>query len=277
VRSWRRTPVATPPHIVGYAAAGTVEAVGPEVTDRTVGQRMAAFGWSGSHAELFAVAAHHTYPVPDGLDAAVAATVPVAFGTADEALFECGALRKGETVLVRGATGGVGLAAVQLAAAAGATVVATASGAERAAAVRRLGATHVVDHREGDFVDAVLAATDGSGVDLTLDLVGGPGFDALPDVTCERGRIVVAGAASGDYPSIAVGRITLKSLTLTGLLFGRVMHLPRVHAMLARHLSGVAAGDLTMPIDRVFPLAEAAAAHEHVGSGRPLGRVILRP
>jgi len=119
------------PHIIGYQGAGLVEAVGQGVTQVRVGQRVVAFNWSGSHAEIFAVPEHFVYPIPGNMSFELASTIPVAFGTAHDSLFEFGRLRAGETVLIQGAAGGVGIAALQLAKAAGATVIGTSSTGER--------------------------------------------------------------------------------------------------------------------------------------------------
>ena len=137
--------MATTPHVVGYQCAGTIVEVGADVTDRTVGERVVTTFLWGSHAELRAVPAAVAWPVPDGADIVAIACVPIAFGTADDCLFEFGHLQAGETVLVHAAAGGVGIAAIQLAKRAGATVIATASSDERLERVRPLGIDHPVE------------------------------------------------------------------------------------------------------------------------------------
>lgn len=273
----RLVPPPVAPHIVGYQAAGVVEAVGPEVTRVKVGQRVAAFNWAGSHAELMLTKETLVYPVPDGLDIETASTIPVTFGTADDALFEFGRLKAGETVLIQGGAGGVGLAAVQLAKAAGATVIATASGAARLERLRDFGMDHGIDYTTQDIAAEAMRLTDGRGVDLVVDLAGGGSVRKLMQAAAWRGRLAVVGASSGDLPSFPFFDIIGKSLTLCGVLFGREMHLPRAHELLARHFADAAAGKLRMPIDRRFPLAEAAAAHEYAERGHPFGRVLLIP
>jgi len=140
------TPPRTAHFVPGYQAAGTVIAVGEEVTRFQPGDRVVGFDWNGSHADLFAVPEHYCYPVPEGMDLMLASVVPIAFGTAYDALFTYGALQPGETVLVQGAAGGVGLAAVQLAAQAGATVIGTASSTQRLTRVTALGMHHGIDY-----------------------------------------------------------------------------------------------------------------------------------
>ncbi|WP_404482246.1 zinc-binding alcohol dehydrogenase family protein [Novosphingobium sp. BL-52-GroH] len=271
------TPPARVPHVPGYQAAGTVAAVGAQVTRFREGDRVVGFNWSGSHAELFAVPETYAYPVPEGMDLALAAVVPIAFGTAWDALFTYGGLQAGETVLVQGAAGGVGLAAVQLAAQAGASVIGTASSPERLARIAPLGLTHGIDYRREDIAARCRQITGGKGVDLVLDLAGGAGKDALVEALRAHGRYAVIGAAEGTLPSFGFFEMIRKAMQVTGISFGRDMHTPRVHALLADLLARVHTGQLAMPIERGFPLAEAVEAHRFVAQAHPFGRVVMRP
>lgn len=264
------------PHVVGYQAAGTIVGAGPDVTRFAVGQRVATFNWAGSHAALRAVPEDFAWAVPDGLDIKIASTIPVTFGTADDALFEVGGLKAGETVLIHGSTGGVGLAAIQLADAAGATVIATTSSDARRESLEHLGADHIVNHKTSDLAAAVKALTEGKGADLVIDMVGGSLFKALMQATCYRGRIVVVGFAGGAQ-SIGVMDLLQNALSVQAVLFGREMASDRARTLIEHHLEGVAAVRLHMPIDRAFGLSEAAAAHLHVATGHPFGRVIMVP
>jgi NADPH:quinone reductase-like Zn-dependent oxidoreductase len=272
-------PPAAVPQVIGYQAGGIVIAVGSEVQHIRPGQRVAAFGFSGSYAEQFCVPAHHAFVIPDGLDIRVGATIPVTFGTADDALFEFGHLKAGETVLIVGGAGGVGLAAIQLARAAGARVLATARGKDRAQRLEKYGAHTGIAYDEVDYADEVLRHTDNRGADLVVDMAGGPpaAIARLFRSVAYRGRIAIVGAASGELPSIGFWDIIVKNLTVHGILFGAEMHTPRAHALLDRHFAAAAAGRLTMPIDREFALADAVAAHRYVETNRPFGRVLLRP
>src|SRR5207249_12037974 len=146
--------------------------VGEGVGDRHVGQQVVATMLSGSHAELVAVPALVTWPVPDGADIVAAACVPVAFGTADDCLFEFGHLQPGETVLIQAGAGGVGLAAIQLAKRAGATVLATASSDDRLERLREFGMDHGINYRSGDWVSDARGKSGGMGVNLVVDSVG---------------------------------------------------------------------------------------------------------
>ena len=270
------TPPAKTPFVPGYQAAGTVAAVGERVTRFRVGDRVVGFNWSGSHAELFEVPEAYAYAVPDALDLRTAATIPVALGTAHDALFEFGNLKAGETVLIQGAAGGVGLAAVQMAARAGAVVIGTAAGAARLERIRPFGLEHGIDYRSEDIAARVREITHGRGVDLVIDLAGGIGKDALVASLRGHGRYAVVGASSGDLPSFGFFELIRKAMHAYGISFGRDMHTPRVHALLASLFAQVADGTLRAPIDREFALADAVAAHRHVAEGHPFGRVVMR-
>jgi NADPH2:quinone reductase len=264
------------PHIVGYQCAGTVRAVGDGVTDRRVGQRVVATMPSGSHAELVSVPTVVTWPVPDGLDIVEAACVPVAFGTADDCLFEFGRLQDGDTVLVQAGAGGVGVAAIQLAKRTGATVLATASSDEKLAPLAALGLDHGINYREVDFVEAVGTLTGGRGVDVVVDSVGStlPGSLA---VLAHRGRCSYVGNAGRDSHPVDVSVLMHQNASITGVFLGAEIVTDRVRRIIARHLDDVAAGNLKVLVDRTFPLAEAAAAHAHVEGRAAVGRVVLVP
>ena len=271
------TPPRSQPFVPGYQAAGTVEAVGQDVTRFRPGDKVVGFDWGGSHAELFAVPEHYAYPVPAGADLRNASIVPVAFGTAHDALFEYGGLKPGEHVLIQGAAGGVGLAAVQLAAKAGAIVIGTASAAERSARVEAFGAHHMIDYKKENIAERCQDITGGKGVDLVLDLAGGQGKDLLVAALRVHGRYAVIGASEGTLPKFEFFELIRKAMHVIGISFGRDMHTPRVHALLAELIGRVASGGLRMPIDREFALADASDAHRHVGEGHPFGRVLMRP
>jgi NADPH:quinone reductase len=270
-------PPRTKPFVPGYQAAGTVEGVGQEVTRFRPGDKVVGFNWGGSHAELFCVPEHYAYPVPVGADLRDASIVPVAFGTAHDALFEYGWLKPGEHVLVQGAAGGVGLAAVQLAAKAGAIVIATASSAERLARVQEYGAHHLINYKTENITERCQDITDGKGVDLVLDLAGGHGKDLLVAALRGHGRYSVIGAAEGTLPKFEFFELIRKAMHVIGISFGRDMHTPRVHDLLGDLIRQVTSGDLQMPINREFALADVREAHRYVGEGHPFGRVVMRP
>ncbi|WP_439029070.1 quinone oxidoreductase family protein [Gordonia terrae] len=260
------------PHVVGYQASGVVEAVGAEVAGLRPGDRVAGFAFAGSHAELFAVGDNHAYPVPDGLDLSVAAAVPVEFGTAHDGLFEYGRLKPGETVLVRGAAGGVGIAAVQLAHQAGARVIAVAATSERLNRIAELGADHLIDYEAEDVVERVKALTNGRGADLVLDMAGG---DPLFGACAFKGRYGLVGASGGTSTKFGFEDLSLQSLTVFSFVYGKEMGTPRARGVIAELMARAAVGELTMPVERSFSLADAGEAHAFAEKARPLGRVLL--
>src|SRR3954463_9500774 len=161
------------PHVVGYLAAGTISEVGVGVEDRAVGDRVVTLNAAGSHASKRAVPAPSTWPIPDGLDTARAACIPVAYGTAQECLFTAGNLEAGQVALIHAGAGGVGMAAIQLAKQAGATVIATASSDEKLERLKAYGLDHGINYAREDFVERTRELTDGRGADVVLDSVGG--------------------------------------------------------------------------------------------------------
>lgn len=268
------------PHIVGYQAAGTVRAVGDGVTGFDVGQPVVATMGAGSHAEIVSVPAGSAYAVPDGLALDAAATIPIEFGTADDCLFEFGHLRAGETVLVQAGAGGVGLAAIQLAKAAGAsTVFATASSTDRLERLREFGMDHGIDYTSADVGREVMLRTDGRGVDLVVDPVGGRTLEGSIAALAYRGRISWVGNAGREDRAPQVWPIMQKNGSITGVFLGAEMGMnpARVRSMIESLLARAASGELRTAIDKEFSLADAAEAHRYIESRQAFGRVLLRP
>jgi NADPH:quinone reductase len=268
--------MATRPHVVGYQCAGTIEEVGADVRDRSVGQRVVGTMLWGSHAELAAFPSILTWVVPERLDIQEAACVPVAFATADDCLFEFGRLQQGETVLVQAGASGVGLAAIQLAKRAGATVLATASSDERLARLEEFGLDHGINYRTTDFAEQARALTDGRGVNLVVDSVGSTLAGSIAALAY-RGRCTLVGNAGRDEHPFDAASLMGGNQTLVGVFLGAEVTTDRVQALVARLLDDVATGALRVVIDRTFPLAEAAAAHTYVESRQAVGRVVLVP
>jgi NADPH2:quinone reductase len=268
--------MAASPHIVGYQCAGTIAETGADVTDRSVGQRVVCTNLFGSHAELMAVPPILTWVVPDGLDIVEAACVPVPFGTADDCLFEFGHLKKGETVLIQAGASGVGVAAIQLAKRAGATVLATASSDQRLERLHELGLDHGINYRDVNFADAARALTDGRGVDLVVDSVGSTLTGSI-QALAYRGRCTLVGQAGRDQQPFDAAMLMMGNQTLTGVFLGAEVITDRVRSMIAQHLDDIAAGRLRVVVDRVFPLADAADAHAYVESRQAVGRVVMVP
>jgi len=272
-------PIPQAPHIVGYQAAGVVREVGERVEGLAPGQPVVATMPHGSHAELVSVPAAAVWPLPEGLPVEEAAAVPIEFATAHDCLFEFGGLQAGETVLVQAGAGGVGLAAIQLAKAAGATVIATASSGERLERLRGYGLDHPVNYVEDDPVAEVMSITSGRGVDLVVDPVGGRTLEASVAALAYRGRISWVGRAGRDPAPPELWPLVTKNASLHGVLLAAelVMQPDRTRPLIADLLQRVARGELRVVIDSRFPLAEAAAAHRHIESRRAFGRVLLVP
>jgi NADPH:quinone reductase len=183
------------PHVVGYQCAGIVADVGADVRGFAVGDRAVTVGLDGSHAERRAVPEAFAWNIPEGVSTDEAACVPVPFGTADDCLFEFGHLQAGETALVHAGGGGVGVAAIQMAKRAGARVLATASSDERLERLRELGLDEGINYATHDFVAEARRLTDGRGVDVVVDSVGGVTLQGSIDVLAYRGRCVSVGDA----------------------------------------------------------------------------------
>lgn len=262
--------------IVGYAAAGTIVAVGENVKDRSVGQRVTAFDMQGSHAELWSVPASRTWLIPNDVGTVQAAALPISFGTARHCVITKGRLNEGETVLIQAAAGGVGLAAIQLARQAGATVVAVTGGRERQARLAALGAAHVIDRFEQDVVGEARRLTDGRGVDLVIDPVGSTLQASLSALAIE-GRLVFVGNAGGGGLDVDLWSPMQNNQTLHGVFMGPLFERPAVHRTVDELLEAAAEKRLDVVIDQVFPLREAARAHEYAETAKPLGRVVMTP
>jgi NADPH:quinone reductase len=267
------------PHIVGYLTAGKVSEVAAGVEGRAVGDRVVALNAAGSHAARRAAPAAMTWPIPAGLDAARAVCVPVAFGTAYECLFTAGDLASGQTVLIHAGAGGLGMAAIQLAKRAGATVISTASSDEKLDRLKALGLDHGINYATGDFVERVNELTDSHGVDIVLDSIGGQNLLDSVRVLAYRGTLVSVGVAGRAGSAIEARSLWTRNNSLRGVFLGGAI-LPeyaRIHPMIGDMLDRVASGQLHVEIDRSFPLAEAAEAHEYLESRKAFGRVILVP
>jgi NADPH2:quinone reductase len=273
------SPPPSVPHVVGYLAAGTIVEVGAGVEDRAVGDRVVTLNMAGSHASKRAVPAISTWPIPDGLDAAPAACVPVAFGTAEECLFTAANLESGQAVLIQAGAGGVGMAAIQLAKQAGATVIATASNDEKLERLREYGLDHGINYATENFTERARELTEGRGVDVILDSVGGQTLVEGIGALAYRGTMVSVGVAGRAGSKIEAMALWAQNNTLRGVYLGGAImaEYPRVHAMIAGLFERVARGELRVEIDRTFPLAEAAAAHAYIESRQAFGRVVMTP
>jgi putative PIG3 family NAD(P)H quinone oxidoreductase len=243
----------------------------------TAGDRVCALLGGGGYAEYAVVDARHALPIPGGLDFTQAAALPETVFTVFANVFEHGGLKAGETLMVHGATSGIGTTAIQMGKAAGATVIATARGADKAAAARELGADVAVDAGAEDFAAAAKAI---GGCDVVLEMVGGDYFAKDLDALKTGGRIVFIAALGGGQVTLPVMKLMQKRAVVAGstLRPRDADEKARLAAAVERTVwPWIAAGKLRPVIERTFPLAEAAQAHALLESGRFVGKVVLLP
>ena len=263
------------PDTLGLEVAGEVALVGEGASRWRVGDQVTALLGGGGYAEYAVVVARHVLPIPHGLDFVQAAALPETIYTVWANVFEHGSLKAGETFMVHGATSGIGVAAIQMAKAAGAKVIATGRGAAKAASALALGADRAVDVTAEDFVTVGQAE---GGVDVILDMVGGDYVARELDVLNTSGRLVMIATQAGANVEIALPRIMQKRLVLTGstLRPRGADEKARLTVEVERVVwPWIAAGKLKSVIDRTFPLADAALAHAQVESGAHVGKVVL--
>ena len=274
-----RGELAAAPHVVGYQCAGTVLDVGINVAGFTQGDRAVTVGADGSHAELRATRESLCWLIPDRLSTEEAACVPVAFGTADDCLFEFGRLQAREIALIHAGASGVGLAAIQLASRAGARVLATASSDDRLERLREYGLDEGINYASTDFAEAVRHLTGGHGADVIVDSIGGSNLQKSLQCLAYRGRCLTFGDAGRQTTAgLDISGMRPSNQTLTGYFLGaELLVARRAHEVIARLLNEVAAGRLRVVIDRRFPLDQAAEAHAYIESRQAFGRVLLIP
>jgi NADPH2:quinone reductase len=208
------------PFVAGTDAAGVVVAIGSEVDTLAPGDRVATFDWTGAFAERMVAAAHRTFRLPDGVDFARGSGILHAYSTGLYGLRERGQLQNGEVLLVNGAAGGVGLAAIDIGRHMGARVVAAVGSDEKADIVRQYGAEAVINYQRESLRDRVRELTDGAGADVIYDPVGGDVFDESVRAVAWAGRILVVGFASGRIPELRMNQPLLKSCSIIGVLTG---------------------------------------------------------
>src|SRR5258706_4085919 len=260
----------------GLEVAGTIEALGDGVTEWSVGDRVCALVSGGGYASLCVAPVPQCLPVPAGMDLVTAAAIPEAFFTVWTNVFDRGRLRSGETALFHGGSSGIGTTAIQLASARGARVLATAGSDRKCRACKQRGAERAIDYHTQDFVDVVKQLTNGRGVDLILDIVGG---DYIPrDLVslAVEGRLVVIGFMGGDTATIDFRRVLGRRLTITGstLRPRSVEEKGQIAAALHREVwQLLASGKVKPQIYRTFPLGDAAAAHRLLESSQHIGKI----
>lgn len=263
--------------IPGLEIAGTVVALGADVTAPALGETVCALVTGGGYAEFCTAAASLCLPIPTGLGGVEAAALPETFFTVWTNVFDRGRLKAGERFLVHGGSGGIGSTAIQLARAFGAEVYATAGGPEKCVFCEGLGA-RAIDYRQEDFVERIRTLTAARGVDLILDLVGGPYLQRNLDSLAPGGRLVIIAVQGGPKSEINLLPIFLKRLTITGSTL-RPRGVAEKAAIAAELRAQVwpllESGRIAPVIHATFPLAEAAAAHRLMESGGHLGKLVL--
>jgi len=266
-----------PPFTPGAECVGTVVEAGADAQGVRVGDRVIALPAWGAFAEELVVDAARVMPVPPSIDDKVAAGLVLTYGTSHHALVQRAAIQPGETLLVLGASGGVGLAAVEIGARLGARVIAAASTPEKLAICRAHGATDVVCYGDTPLRDAVKELTGGRGADVIYDPVGGDLFDASMRCIAWKGRLLVVGFASGRIPQLPANLALIKGCSIVGVHWGAFVE--REPALFAENMKQLYAwvdgGDLKPLVSETYPLARALEALQRVERREVVGKIVL--
>ncbi len=265
------------PFSPGSEAAGVVKSVGAGVTNVKPGDRVMALSTYGAFAEEVKTSAARLIPIPEGMDDAHAAAFGLTYFTSDHALRDRGGLKKGETLLVLGAAGGVGLAAIEIGKAIGARVIACASSPEKLAVCREHGADEGIDYATDDLRERIKALTDGNGPDVIYDPVGGGYTEPALRSIAWRGRLLVVGFAAGEIPKIPLNLTLLKGCAIVGVFWGEFTR--REPARFAESVKQLGQwyreGKLNPHISATFPLEKAAEALTLMAARKVTGKVVL--
>lgn len=268
---------ATPPFTPGAEVAGTVLAVGDKIKHVKAGDHVAAIVPVGGFADQVVASGESVMPLPPGMDLVAAAGFPLVYGTTLHALKQRGQLKPGETLLVLGAAGGVGLAAVQLGKLMGARVIAAASSAEKLALCREQGADELVDYSKESLKEAVKKLTKGQGADVIYDPVGGELAQDCFSAINWNGRYLVIGFASGTIPEVALNRLLLKGASAVGVFWGAfIAREPKVSLENFQQLFGwIASAQLKPYVSKTYPLAQAGQALRDMQDRKVTGKIVL--
>ena len=263
----------------GLRRAGTIRAVGEGVSQFKVGDRVIAFVGQGAFAQQIAVPVQAVMPMPAGMDFDVAAAITLTYGTSHHAVVDRAQLKAGETMLVLGAAGGVGLAAIDIGKALGARVIAAASSAEKLAVCKDHGADVLINYSTEDLREAIKAATGGKGPDVIYDPVGGvyaePAFRSI----AWRGRYLVVGFANGEIPKLPLNLTLLKGASLVGVFWGDYARREPAANMagMAQLMGWLAAGKIRPHISGRYALADTAQALNDMAARKVTGKVVIEP
>jgi len=265
------------PFAPGLEAAGFITEISSDVQGFNVGDRVMANVEYGAYAEEAIAKASDTYVIPASMTFVEAAGFPIVYGTSHIGLLHKLQLQPGETLLVHGAAGGVGLTAVEIGKALGARVIATAGGADKLAIAKKYGADELIDYRTEDIRERVKAMTDGRGVDCVYDPVGGSAFDASLRAIVQGGRILVVGFASGTVPQIPANILLVKNITVIGYYWGahRILDPELVKGSFKELLGWFEEGKIKPHVSHVFPMEEVLDAHETLTGRKSTGKVVL--
>jgi NADPH2:quinone reductase len=265
------------PFSPGSEVAGIVTAIGDGVGHVRSGDKVMAFTTYGAFAEEVKVAAARLVPIPDGMDYPTASAFLLTYGTSEHALRDRGQLKAGETLLVLGAAGGVGIAAIEIGKALGARVIACASSEEKLSVCREHGADAAIDYARDDLRERIKQATDGNGVDVVFDPVGGPYTEPALRSLAWRGRLLVVGFAAGDIPKIPLNLTLLKGCSIVGVFWGDFAR--REPARFADSVHRLAdwysEGKIKPHVSVTFPLEQAADALKLMAARKVTGKVVL--
>lgn len=267
------------PFTPGAEVCGTIVERGDAVTAWQPGDRVVAIVPQGGFAELAVADGALVFPVPEGVDAVQAAALPIAYGTAHGALLWRAALKVGETLLVLGAAGGVGLAAVEVGHALGARVIAAASSKERVDLALSRGADAGIDYSREDLRERIKSLTGGRGIDVLFDPLGGPLFEPALRSLAWKGRAIVIGFAGGSIPKIAANLLLVKNISVLGLHWGAYLRREpeAIRAQLADLFGWLAAGRLDPHVTATYPLEGAAEALAALEERRAIGKLVVVP
>jgi NADPH2:quinone reductase len=270
---------ADPPFIPGGEAAGIVRAVGAAVNEVSVGDRVAATMMSGAFAEQIVVPEAAVVKLPDVVTFEIGAATLLTYATTLHALVDRAAIQRGETLLVLGASGGVGTAAIELGKALGAHVIAAASSDEKVAYCKERGANEGINYAREDLKERAKALTHGNGANVIYDPVGGPFAEAALRSIAWEGRYLVVGFATGEIPKIPLNLVLLKGCQVVGVFWGSFAMRESVknHANARKILEWVADGKLAPHVDTVMPFAEAGAALARMEKRDVKGKLVLVP
>jgi len=266
------------PLTLGLEVSGEIAELGPGVANRQVGDQICALLAGGGYAEFATVSEHAVLPLPKGVGLVEAAALPEVHFTVWTNLIDAARLKPGESVLIHGGSSGIGTAAIQLCAARGQTVFATAGSVEKCAACEALGATRAINYRSEDFVEAVKTLTGGRGVDVILDMVGGDYIERNFHAAALWGRIVNIAFQSGSSAMVNFAPMLTKRLTLaaTTLRSRSNQEKGAIRVALLREVWPlIDAGKIKPVVDRIFPLADAQAAHVWMAKGEHIGKILL--